>query len=429
MKRTVLTSAILVILLMSAAACSNFLEDSIESIVPRTAPPYTLQPAEQVVLADIDELREYLHELIVLHDRGTIVQYISIDDEDLEEKASSVAQEILQTNPIAAYAVESIEITATQFVAHYELTIEIEYKRTLEQVQAIGSPISTQRFMAAQLLEILSAYRDEAVFLTNMQLDAEIITGQVEEIYYQNPRRIVMMPFVTTVDVFPDQNALSVSSDGQSGGKTAPDESGNKIYEIRFEYMESSEMLREIGGNLSTSIRQNAARADGDTDSEIVLSLVQNLIASTEYDEGTARTIAMHGQQNIATTAFGALVRGSAVGEGFAMAFKALCDELRLDCRIALGFYGDIYHAWNIVQLYGQYYHIDVAMSAVHGLEAGFLKTDEDFSELYAWDTERLPRCNGTLTLDDLIPPEIPPEDPDPNDPNDPNNPENQGNE
>jgi hypothetical protein len=89
------------------------------------------------------------------------------------------------------------------------------------------------------------------------------------------------------------------------------------------------------------------------------------------------------------------------------MAFKALCDELRFDCRIVLGLRDGMVHAWNIVALYGEYYHIDLAMSGVHGIEISFLRTDADFLEMgYEWDMEGTVRCEGTLTYEDIRPEE-----------------------
>ena len=67
--------------------------------------------------------------------------------------------------------------------------------------------------------------------------------------------------------------------------------------------------------------------------------------------------------------------------------------------------------------LYGDYYHIDVAMSVVYGIEAAFLKTDAQFEEmLYTWDRENTVSCDGELTLEDIIGAE------DPDDTDDSNN-------
>ena len=61
----------------------------------------------------------------------------------------------------------------------------------------------------------------------------------------------------------------------------------------------------------------------------------------------------------------GALGNGVAVCEGIAKAVKVLCDELNIWCIIALSEAnpekGIKYrHAWNVIRIGGQYYHLDV---------------------------------------------------------------------
>lgn len=61
----------------------------------------------------------------------------------------------------------------------------------------------------------------------------------------------------------------------------------------------------------------------------------------------------------------GALGNGVAVCEGIAKAVKILCDELNIWCIIALSEANPdknikYRHAWNVIQINGQYYHLDV---------------------------------------------------------------------
>jgi len=388
MKRPLLRIIAILVIFTAAgtvSACANLLEGSSETIVPHISAPFERQPDLQITVADLEEFSQLLLELIMAQEPEITIQYHNFDSEDLQAELRHVSNEILENHPIVMYSVANIAVTVTRFVTYFEVDIEIEFKRTLEQVSSVVTA-SSQRYMMVQLLEFMSRYEEEAVFLTSLQLEKEEIINLIVGIYYQNPRRIVMLPFVT-VEVFPEE----------------PEEGNERIYEIRFGYTENPEMLRLFSGNLDLYVRQNAEHAVGETDAEILLSLVELLIASTIFDEGTARTISMHGPQNFAATAFGALVRGSAVGEGFAMAFKALCDELRFDCRVVLGFLDDRVHAWNLIALDGHYYHIDVAMCSVDGLESAFFKTDEDFEENYTWDRENTQRANGPLTLYDII--------------------------
>lgn len=57
--------------------------------------------------------------------------------------------------------------------------------------------------------------------------------------------------------------------------------------------------------------------------------------------------------------AYGALVDGSAVCEGYARAFKYLCDKASIPCELVIG-YTDVEHMWNVVQINGNWYHIDL---------------------------------------------------------------------
>lgn len=392
---------------ITLSGCANLLEDYVEAVEPVEITPYVRPPVELITISDIDEFTLLLLEMIRTYESAITIEYQGADGEEIQAETLRVSEELLKTNPIAAYAVEDITVAVRRVLAYSEIDIEIEFKRTAEQIQSVIE-VPTPLSVINRIFDAMSGYRDEAVLLTDLGLDTEEIANQVVELYYQNPSRVVMLPFVT-VQVFPEETG---EPDETEGSEEPAFEERNKVYEINFGYLESAEMLREIGENLSLSVRQNAAHVEGDSNGETLLSLANILMSSAEYDEGTARTMAMHGPQNIAATAFGALVRGSAVGEGYAMAFKALCDELRLDCRVVLGFYNDIYHAWNIVFLDGNYYHVDVALCDVDGLEAGFLKTDEDFLQMYAWGFDTAPVCDGPLTVEDFLPPEEEPADP-----------------
>ncbi len=63
---------------------------------------------------------------------------------------------------------------------------------------------------------------------------------------------------------------------------------------------------------------------------------------------------------NTAYTAYGALVNGSAVCEGYARAFKLLCRSAGLECILVTGDSKGVGHMWNMVKLEGNWYHVDV---------------------------------------------------------------------
>lgn len=57
--------------------------------------------------------------------------------------------------------------------------------------------------------------------------------------------------------------------------------------------------------------------------------------------------------------AYGALIEGKAVCEGYARAFKYLCDKVGIPCELVNG-YADVEHMWNLVRINGDWYQVDL---------------------------------------------------------------------
>lgn len=80
------------------------------------------------------------------------------------------------------------------------------------------------------------------------------------------------------------------------------------------------------------------------------------LVRHIEYDLAVVGRTEPHAS----STAYGALVLGKAVCGGYAEAFKLFMDLLGIECYVVVGSGDGIPHAWNMVELDGDYYHIDV---------------------------------------------------------------------
>ena len=374
-------SMLLLAALLASSGCVALLEDEKLIVTEHLVTQNSKPPVEQTEVANYDEFKEALLDLVMQHAETAQILYTSFD-EDVQSDFERASSELQSNDPICAYAVAEITAQYTKIVSYFEIEINIEYRRTKQQVDSIVA-VSTTRYLRTELLSVMSDYRDEALIQTTLSgVKAADMLNYVRETYYDNPRTIVMMP-VTAVEIFPEEG---------------PD----KIFELRFAYSQPDDFLRQYGESLSKAVRLCAAVAGGDNDGEILLSLAERLIGACEYDAGTANVISEHGTQNLSATAYGALVLGSAVGEGFAMAYKALCKELDYDCTVVLGYYDGMVHAWNVVSLYGDYYHIDLSMCAENGIETAFLKTDVEMMEHYTWDFVNTAPCRGDLTYEEI---------------------------
>jgi len=104
---------------------------------------------------------------------------------------------------------------------------------------------------------------------------------------------------------------------------------------------------------------------------------------------------------------YGALVLGVAVCEGYSRAMKLLCDLSGIECIIVTG--TSISrgvqegHAWNIVKIDGEYYHLDVTYDdpvtedGSNALIHDYFNLSDDEMKLYCdWDKTAYPACTST---------------------------------
>ena len=382
MRIKMLILLILLISLVFALGCASILEGSVWSESVHVGSGAVRPIGEFSEASNFEELKLVILEFVEQPETSGRILIYSYDG-DIEEDIELAIYEILRNHPVGAFAVYDIFAEVSTIVTHFEVAIDVEFNRSEQQMESIVLIQSIEE-LESYILNSMKAYDDELIIRTRMRnITRHTLERLIWETYYNNPRHIIMMPSVA-ITVFPESGA-------------------DRIFEIHFGHMQPSAILGRRTTTLIGSVVHNADAAIRETEAETLLALVETLIRASDFDEGAARVISEHGVQNPLATAFGALVNGSAVGEGFAMAFKALCDELGIRNEVILGeFYGMI-HAWNIVYLYGNYYHIDVAMAVVNGIETAFLKSDEAFLYLeYLWDRANSPSADGVLSYEDV---------------------------
>ena len=121
---------------------------------------------------------------------------------------------------------------------------------------------------------------------------------------------------------------------------------------------------------------------------EIERVLHDALARRCEYGEDGAASL----------TAYGALVNGKAVCEGYARAMQYLLNAVGIDAVVLYGYdKNGEYHAWNGVCLDGQWYHLDPTendnTSVVH--HAYFNLTTDQLVATHLWEEEE-PVCTAT---------------------------------
>lgn len=141
------------------------------------------------------------------------------------------------------------------------------------------------------------------------------------------------------------------------------------------------------------------------TEFEKELSLHDYIVNTTKYDYEN------YLKDTIPDTSFneyGALVLGVAVCEGYARAMQLMCDLSGIECIIVTGYSLSNAirepHAWNIVKIDGEYYHLDVtnddgqvASDGSNILLYDYFNLPDSEMKLYCdWDRTAYPACTST---------------------------------
>ncbi len=112
----------------------------------------------------------------------------------------------------------------------------------------------------------------------------------------------------------------------------------------------------------------------------------------------------------------GALIDRSAVCEGYARAFKLLCDAVEIPCIIINGTAIDSNgnkekHAWNIVRMKKNNYHVDVTwdcgINATSGVPLYYNVPDEYIAKDHIWQRDIWPSCSDSSELNKQIVPVV----------------------
>jgi transglutaminase-like putative cysteine protease len=152
----------------------------------------------------------------------------------------------------------------------------------------------------------------------------------------------------------------------------------NNVTGIQLQYLvETKEELAQQQQQLAAAAGEAQALLAGVTDPfEQELALHDWLIRRVSYSDEAATDTS--GQSAAAYTAYGALVEGQAVCEGYARGMQLLLREAGIKCTLLSGLGNGTDHMWNVVTINGRDYHLDPTWNDVIHPDNG-----QDVSHVY----------------------------------------------
>jgi hypothetical protein len=382
MKRRIAATALVLALAVSLSGCSSMFNKEYLAISDyENEPPY-YDSDEATEVRNYYGLKSAITFMVNNHDDYGELLFMSYDG-DASSDLAQACWEVKNSTAYGAYSVDYMSYEIEHIVSYYKANIYVTYKRTAEEIEQIVKISNTGSI--SDTIEGSLDVMDESLLiwvLTNIA-DSDIIKEYAEKVYYSNPMGAVIKPEITVTSY--------------------PETGVHRIFEIKFDYGFGIRELQLMKEKLTDAVSSVTAQVKEKTPEAMALSACVKLYNSCAYDpEGKQREAALSGDLALGSTAYGALTEYYADSEGFAMAYKALCDTLGIECIVVRGSLDKSYHAWNIIKLGEAYYHVDVSQCAAMGVSSAFLNPDSAMWGRYWWDIEVYPACEGTLDYYDV---------------------------
>lgn len=126
---------------------------------------------------------------------------------------------------------------------------------------------------------------------------------------------------------------------------------------LKFKYLYAKEDITDMRSKLKVKVDgiiQGIVK-DGMTEIEEELAFHDYLVLNTQYDEENYNAGTIPKEDH---TAYNVLINGTGVCDGYAKSMKLLLNRVGIECLIVQNY--TMSHAWNIVKIDGEYYHLDV---------------------------------------------------------------------
>ena len=185
---------------------------------------------------------------------------------DVEQDVAAACREVMEEDPLGAFAVADITYTCARIVSYYEVTVSLRYSHTREEVAAIqsvgGATAVHQRLRQAM-----------AIFSSSLVLRVSYFTGDADQVrsmaakaYYDTPQCAFGMPEIQ-VDLYPDGGTQRIVEIALRW----PEEQAALVGRSRELTALADQLLRDhppegeqyTPGELAGLLRQTAAPVDG----------------------------------------------------------------------------------------------------------------------------------------------------------------------
>ena len=356
---------------LGMCGCGNLYEKEYVVVSDYIIPSENKNSSERISVSNLSELTAQIRALVSGGKEHGSIQFAEGYNGEPSEDLASACWSVRTQDALCAYCVDNISYQLNSVISCPEADINIAYSGKgvpfdeINQIQYAGG--------IAEIIKkaISNGTAKTAVLVNSGNMTSADVEALAVQIYEEDPIICPNTPGCT-VSMFNGSNR-------------------QKLYEIRLNYyMEKEELENKSKELKNLEPFKNDSALLGDTGR---FQCVMEYFNDASYDESV-------------NTVYDALINKSSGSKGYALGFVALCNKIGLKSMVIEGQYNYSDHYWNLVNLQGNYYHIDLSnyiQSINEGADAASAATplnDSQFWGGYRWDTSAYPECIGTLIID-----------------------------
>lgn len=275
-----------------------------------------------------------------------------------------VRYQIMNLDPIGAYAVQDIQFETGLNGGRSTLAVKVTYSRQRSEIQRL-KVMQGMEDVSSALAAALSAMDTELVFYVENYQD-EDFTQLVETFASENPDEVIEVPRVG-VSLYPDSGA-------------------QRVVELSFAYQTSRDNLRVMQREVKQIFESAKLYVSGNESDYQKLSRLYVFLTGG-VDVG--RMLSQNNGSSI-TPAYSLLRYGIGDSRAFAEVYAAMCRQVGVECLTVSGTRNGEAWFWNIVKDSEQYAHVDLLRCAQAGY---FRERSDEQMDGYVWDYFAYPAC------------------------------------
>lgn len=279
----------------------------------------------------------------------------------LERGAEAAVRHVLEYDPVAAYAVDTMTCELGTNAGQPALAVSISYfhnKTEIQRIRRVRDAEAAQRVIG----QALESFEASVVLLVEDYQERDY-TQMALDYALEHPQTVMETPQIT---------------------ETLYGQDSSRVVELLFTYQNSRDALRRMLTQVTPVFDSAALYVSGDdAQRQKFAQLYAFLMERFDYKLETSLT-----------PAYSLLRHGVGDSRAFASVYAAMCRSAGLDCQVVTGTRSGEPWTWNLVVDEGTHYHVDLLRSLEQG---GFREYRSWEMEEYVWDYSAYPDWGGAV--------------------------------